>query len=482
MKRNFLKTIPLQIYLFVLILPLIAHFLNVNLFFVLITLYLIYGTTKSFLLLYGTVVGYIEYRKEISIAWYEKLKEILLVEKLELPKHLISIPVNKEGVSIVIRNIDSILAQNYSLENIYIIVSCEHRPDFHKFKSKLEQRYSHQLLNRFWVIEHILDDYEVRGAASNRTNGVRTAVGILENEGIDIRNFLVTSPDADTVFHKEYLARTSYSWIIDSKPENVFYQTGAYRFDNNMQKVPYAIRIVSMGISLGTLSSSITDHKHRYTFSCFTLPLSTIQKIDYWDVSVSIDDAPIYWRAYKFFDGNFTCKSFYIPIFVDCIDSENYWETYTRQYKQIHRWGWGILVFPDAFLNIMDSNISSLEKLNKLMRFVDSMILLKVIPASIVTYLSLFSNRSIVTDTLSFLSVLFIIFSAPFVFKLLLENSKMTIQNIILTMAAFLPFGLIHIFIYCFFPFFQAASEFAIGKDINKQIQWAIKIPNDSTL
>jgi hypothetical protein len=482
MKKSFLKTVPLQIYLIVLIAPLIAHFLNVELFLILITAYIIYGTLKSFLLVYGTVLGYIEYRKEINIDWYDKLKELVQIQNISIPNHLISIPINKESLSTVIRNIDSILHQNYALGDIYIIVSCEQRNDFIKFKNKLEQRYLDKLKGRFWVVEHILDEYEVRGAASNRTNGVRTAVGILENEGISISNFLVTSPDADTVFHKDYLARTAYAWILDEKIENVFYQTGAYRFDNNMQNVPYAIRIVSLGISSGTLSSSVTDHKYRYTFSCFTIPLTTIQKIDYWDVSVSIDDAPIYWRAYKFFDGNFLCKSFYIPVHVDCIDSTKYLDIYFRQYKQIHRWGWGILVFPDAYINIMNTGSSWFEKFAAILRFIDSMILLKVIPASIVIYLSLFQDRVLLMEVLSLLSIFLIIFSAPFVFKLLLENSKMTLQNIIITMAAFLPLGLIHIFIYCFFPFFQAAVEFALGKDINKQIQWAIKIPTDNTI
>jgi cellulose synthase/poly-beta-1,6-N-acetylglucosamine synthase-like glycosyltransferase len=476
MKDGFLKTVPLQIYIAILVAPIIALYLSPRLFHFVIISYLLYGTFKSFLLTTGIILGYFRYRKEIRVNWYKKLNEI----DQDIPNHLICIPVNKEEVGLVSRNIDSILNQEYDLNRIYIVVSCEEREDFASFKKKLINTYDLKLKDRLLVVQHILQSSEVKGAAANRTNGVRTAVEYLEQLSISTQDFLVTSPDADTVFHPQYLARTSFLWINDQRRLNTFYQTGAYRFDNNIIKVPYGIQMISMGISLGSLSSSVTDHKYRYTFSCFTIPLETMIKIDYWDTTISIDDSPLYWRAYNYFDGDFECKSLYIPVYVDCIDSNNYSDVYLKQYKQIHRWGWGILVFQDSVNSILNSRLKNNEKLFQIWKLNDSMIFLKAIPPTIVIYLSLFKGNYAIIETLSLISLLLIILSAPFVYKLLRENSKMSLYNTIITMALYLPLGLIHIFIYCFFPFFQAAFEFAIGKNVNKQIQWAIKMPIDN--
>lgn len=478
MKDNFLRTIPLQLYLLVIITPFLIFTLNLKLFSIVIYLYVIYGLYKTITLTYGVVRGYIEFKKETKIDWYKRLNS----EYKNIPMHLIAIPVNNEDVSVLTRNIDSIVNQKYDANLIYVAVSIEESAKFDSISKQLINMYRNSLGNRLIVVKHILKPNEARGAASNRTNAVSAAVEHLRNNNISTSNFLITSPDADTIFDSQYLGRTSYQWAQEGYRSNVFYQTGAYIFDNNAHRVPTLISIFSFGITLGTLSSAVTDHSYRYTFSCFTLPLSTLVEVNYWDTTLSIDDSPLYWRIYKHFNGSFSCTSFFIPIHVDCIESSNRLNNYKRQYNQIHRWGWGIVVFPDALNAIATASASIIEKMIMLWKLIDSMILLKVMPATIIFYLTFFKQYLDITSSLSLISFILILFTAPIVYKLMRENSKMSLIGIIVNIVLFLPAGLINVYIYCLFPFMQAAIEFALGKDVNKKIQWAIKLPAENSI
>ncbi len=472
MKENFLKIFPFASYFAILILPVIFLSQGQDFFYVIFATYIFYGTFKSFNLLYGVISGYNQYRKEIEVNWLSMIEN-------DLPYQLIAIPVNKEDVSIVKRNIDSILNQNYDINKLFVSVSIEANENFVTLKSQLESYFKKTIGDKLLIVEHYLGKMEVAGAAANRTNAVRVAVEYLESSNMKIEDFLVTSPDADTVFHKNYFARVAYEWLKDSKRKNVFYQTGIYKFDNNINRVPVAIRIVSIGISIGTLSSAFTENQNRYTFSCFTIPLKTLVAINYWDTSISIDDSPIYWRAFKYFDGDFECRSFFIPISVDCIESENYLATHVEQYKQIHRWGWGIIVFPDAIKSILSAKMNLFSKTLKLIYFLDVTILLKALPAAIILFLFLSPTAGLLSS-LSYISFVLLIIGSPWVFKLTLENSKMSLVTIIITVLLFLPLGLVNIFLYCLFPFLQAATEYALGMSIDDKINWATKIPDEN--
>ncbi len=470
MKVNILRTLPFVSYIAILILPLIFLSVSNNLFQFLFAVYIFYGIFKSFNLLYGVIGGYYRYKKESNVNWLDEIDE-------ELPYQLIAIPINNEDISIVKRNISSILKQEYAINKLFVTVSKESSKDFLLFKNELERHYTDVLGDRLLIVEHVLSKAEVAGAAANRTHAVKESVAFLKSFHKDINDFLVTSPDADTVFDKSYFARVAYQWLADSKKDNVFYQTGVYKFDNNINRVPVAVRIVSIGISIGTLSSAYTENQNRYTFSCFTIPLKTLVAINYWDTSISIDDTPLYWRAYKYFEGHFECKSFYIPISVDSIESENYFDTHFRQYKQIHRWGWGIIVFPEAIKSILSSKLTTGTKILQLLYFTDVTILLKALPPSIIIFLFLTETTGLLS-TLSYISFILLVIGSPWVFKLTIEDSRMSLLTILITVFWFLPLGLVNVFVFCLFPFFQAAAEFALGMSIDNKINWAIKIPD----
>ncbi len=472
MTESFLKVLPLASYLIVLLTPLIILAIDARAFTFIFFLYVLYGIIKSASLLLGTIVGYYRFKYESRINWKQKL----LSTNESLPNQLIAIPVYKEDFSIIARCLDSIVTQNYDTEKLFVSISIEENLKFNHLKEQILCKYESIFKNRILVVQHILQPDEVKGAASNRTYAVKE---FLRQTGLKVEDFLVTSPDADTVFNQQYFSRIAYQWIIDGYSYNVFYQTGAYKFDNNLRKVPLMVRIVSIGISLGTLSSAVTENKYRYTFSCFTIPLRTLIDINFWDISISIDDTPLYWRAFDYFKGNFECRTFYIPISVDAIDSKNYFDAHVKQYRQIHRWGWGVIVFPSAIRALLKSETNFTRKLISTLYFFDISVFLKAMPASIIFYLLLI-NTSNFLSTISYISFVFLVVGSPWVFKFSLENSKMSLLTALTTILFFLPMGLVNIYLYCLIPFFHAAIEFAFGMNVVNRINWSIKLPEDA--
>ncbi|MCA9385135.1 hypothetical protein KC717_00640, partial [Candidatus Dojkabacteria bacterium] len=167
--------------------------------------------------------------------------------------------------------------------------------------------------------------------------------------------------------HSEFLGALSYSYLTSKNRIQKFYQTAVYLFSNNYWDVPSIIRTWSMSLSMPVLASSVTHRKNRETWSCYSINLGVMKKVNYWDTSICIDDTPFFWRPFDFFNGEFECEVFYIPLFADAVYHPNKITNLIEQYHQLVRWGWGIISFPIACKVLLENkNIPLSKKFKKL--------------------------------------------------------------------------------------------------------------------
>jgi len=436
--------------------------------------------TSSFTL--GLIFGYIRYRKENKVEWYKELLKITSGHSGgNLPEHLIVIPVYKEDFSIISRNIDSIVNQKYSIKNIHLSVTIEEQDSYENIKQNLLNKYEKIFDSRLLITQHILKEGEVKGAASNRTFGAKSYVQKLLQNGQSLDKFLITSPDADTVFTENYFARVSLAWIKDNYSKNKFYQTAMYKFGNNLWEVPILIRALSNGLSLSVLSSSAIDGRNRFTFSCFSLAISTLVDAKYWDTTIAIDDTPLHWRIFDYTQGNWSCCVIYEPINLDAINSSDYLLTHIKQYHQYYRWGWGIIAFPIALKAINKNNTNLLNKFYKLWKLIEIFIVSKVFPVVTSIYLLLISYSNLNSVMLDLISVItnlnfFIVLPVIYIkFQMLRESSNIKYIGLIGSILIELPLGVICLLTYGIFPYVYAALGFALGAEHENKIKWSMK-------
>lgn len=320
--------------------------------------------------------GYKAYKEESAIDWYKRVKEIdfeKLPNKETLPKtfdelrHFILIPTYKEGIDILEPTFVALMNQSFPSEKFLIVIGTEEigADSVKKVLETLKDKYGNKFPEFMQFIHPKGIPDEIEGVASpNRTWAAKHAVKYLKDQGKDIKNFIFTTFDSDTILHKEFIARVTYLYLEDENRFNRFYQTSAQFFDNNIWDVPVLSRIESNLVTFGLLSTWDRETRFAETYSCYSCALDTVVTADYWDVRF-IDDTVFFWRAFIAREGDFTPKYFRVPISADATGGPNYVAAHKNLYKQLVRWGWGSVGTVIALKTIYSKNKTKKTSLEK---------------------------------------------------------------------------------------------------------------------
>lgn len=458
-----------------------------------IIIFAVYWLYKSIAFFIGIVVGYNRYKEALKINWLEECNKLdfstlpntnLLPIKSKLPKHLIVIPIGGAKYETLKPTLEAIRDQNYPQDLIYVSLSFEERlvekdvEYFENMKQRLKEEFS-VFGERLMIFTHPKDIVgEAIGASANRTWGNKKAVEVLENAGENLNDFLTTSPDEDLRFHQEYLAAVSYKFLTAEKRNQKFYQTAAYLFSNNYWEVPMMIRVWSMSLTLPVLSSSITNKHDRETWSCYSVSLQVMKDVNYWDTSIGIDDTLFFWRPYDLFDGDFKCEVFFIPLYADAVYHPSKVKNYVNQYKQLVRWGWGVVVFPIALKVLTrNKNIPLKSKIRKIYIMLQIFVVFKVtailftIGIPIVGIINESFNYSVLAYslplTLSTIMKVLTLMLIPTIYyksKLIPPYPKSWSKlRFILSFLLEIPFHILILFTYAFFPFIVGPTKMMLG-------------------
>ncbi len=456
-----------------------------------------YWLYRAILFTFGIVIGFKRYSDAIKVNWLQKCNDLdfknlpdkeTLPQNSKLPKHLVVFPVGGAKYETLEKSIEALASQNYPTDHIYISLSFEERlilqdqKYFNDMQDKLRSRFK-IFGDRLMIFTHPKDiPGEAIGAAANRTWGTRQAVIELEKKGENVYDYLITSPDEDIRLHKEFLSCISYNYLTIYPRQQKFYQTAVYLFANNYWTVPLLIRSWSMSLSMPVLSSSVTHEPDRETWSCYTLNLGVMKAVNYWDTSIGIDDTTFYWRPFDYFNGEFDCKNFFIPLYADAVYHPNKLQNYKAQYKQLVRWGWGVVAFPIA-MHVLLSNkkIKWTKKLRKFLVMTEIIVLYKVaaiiftftMPLIVILnpefryYINFIEFPRTLEKIMQILTLLMIP-AMFFKYKLMPPSPKgMSKAELWLTFLLEIPFHFIILYTYAFFPFIVGPTRMMFGKKYN---------------
>jgi hypothetical protein len=503
--QRILEIYPGFLMWFLLLLPLVGSNtlpLFVINFIIILSVYWLY---RALLVTIGGIIGFIRYKRALKKDWLVecsnlKRENLLNPEELPkdniLPKQLIVIANYGENYDILSRTIKAITEQNYPKERIYVAISIEERKakkdeEYAKRGEYLKRDFGEWFGDRLMFFVHPDNIVgEAIGAAANRTWGTKSAVELLEGKGEDINEFLVTAPDGDIVFHKEYLASMSHKWLTSEDRNKKFYQTAVYTFNNNYWQVPLLVRILSISLTLPILASSIVERNRRETFSCYSLNLSLMKNVNYWDTSLAIDDTTFYWRPYEYLNGDWHCEVFFIPLAADAIYDPRYIKNHVEQYKQYVRWGWGVISFPIGIKVLLNNNrIPFYERIAKFFHLSEVFIFSKVI-AYLIAFgipILLIFNQNLDNLVISYTAprtislilniTTFLIFPTAILKILLIPPKPESMSNIrfVFTLLIEIPFNIVSLLTFSFLPFVEATTRMMLGQDHANRIKWSEK-------
>lgn len=323
-----------------------------------LSVYWAYMAVKHFK---GLWMGYKHYQKELVVDWWSECLKLedawdKLPDKNTLPEnlasvvHFVLIPTFNEPADVIKNSIESLFAQTMPCKQILLVCAVEE-----KYSQRVLADIDAAIGDRkkdlygFYAFVHPAGiEGEAKGAGgANRTWGAKHTVEELKKQNVVLKNFVFSTLDGDHVVHPQYFARLTHLYLSTDNRNNHFYSTAVHLFSNNYWQVPTVMRIEASSVTLATLSNWISGiPQTRETFSAYSSSLQTLIDADYWDVTLGIDDTVFYWRAFFARNGDFTGVCHYIPYSADAVEGTSYFNSYKSLYRQLLRWGWGVIVFP----------------------------------------------------------------------------------------------------------------------------------------
>jgi cellulose synthase/poly-beta-1,6-N-acetylglucosamine synthase-like glycosyltransferase len=266
-------------------------------------------------------------------------------------KHVVIIPMYKEGMQVLRPTLEHLSRAHYDKDKLHIIFATEAADaQGEPFAQELCQLFGAQLPH-LYITKHTLQVGEAAGKSSNQAFvGAWIKKNLIDAQGWDAHDVLVTSLDADYRILPEYFGYLTYHYATDPVRTNSFYQL-IPMFFNNLWNVPFFSRIqsalctqIQMGFQL---------EQRRINFSCYALSFDLLQRSGFWDPGVIQEDSRLFWRAFFATDGAVKVRPLFFPVFGDATRGRTYISSIGALYTQIRRWAWGASDIPYVVINAM---------------------------------------------------------------------------------------------------------------------------------
>lgn len=364
-KYRFFEILPGTLSWLILSLPFVLSFVNVSLAATLMIAYLLLWFVKAVALNIRVLQGYKVLNEHQKLDWVSLITDldqhdvehnhfpdwhhINKKRQLDNPNgiysenvvHAVIVATYNEAYEVLKPTLENVKNSLYDKQKMIVLLAYEERggPEVAEQAKKLMAEYK----NVFMVSEahaHLADiEGEVIGKGGNITHTGRQLEKIVNKLGLNPRDVLVTTLDADNRPHESYFASLTYVYCNVHDPKYMSFQP-IPMFTNNIWDAPAPMRVIATGNSYWMMIQGLRQHMLR-NFSAHAQPLDALIDTDFWSTRTIVEDGHQFWRSYFAFDGKHEVIPIFLPIYQDAVLADGYRRTLKAQFIQLRRWAWG---------------------------------------------------------------------------------------------------------------------------------------------
>jgi hypothetical protein len=295
-----------------------------------------YWLLRSAMLGIGAVVSLVRLRRAERTDWLSLIGQH---PRFAEQHHLVIIPTYKEEDAVLAETLDHLVSQDYPRERISVVLAFEARdPGAAARAARLLTRYRSQF-GQMWALFHQIRPGEVAGKSSNLAWAAPRARTLLQHQGIEDSQVLVTICDADSRLHEKYLSALTHAHLTDPDQADRLYQPALF-FHANLDRLPPPLRATNSAYSAWSLARLALGSR-LVLQSTYSLPLALAHKVGYWDVDVICEDSRICFKVLQHVGESARVRPIYLPVLCDAAEGATPWETIVAHYQMIRRWAWG---------------------------------------------------------------------------------------------------------------------------------------------
>jgi hypothetical protein len=291
------------------------------------------------------LVAWWEVRKTSRIDWMARVRGLPSSSKI---RHLVFLPTYKEGVEILRATLTSLSHQSFPADRLVIVLAGEERDrePFEEHVRLLKKEFDHVFCAIFSTVHPKDLPGEIPGKGSNlHWSGGEVAREIrIQFPNWRDEDMIVTAFDVDTIAHPQYFAYLTYIYATTPNPTRSSYQPITL-LCNNIWSAPAPVRIAAFGTTFWLMSELVRPER-LWTFSSHSMPFAMLKDVGFWQKDIVSEDSRIFMQAFVHYHGDYRVTPLFLPVSMDTVVGDSYWQALKALYVQQRRWAWGVEHLP----------------------------------------------------------------------------------------------------------------------------------------
>jgi len=339
-KYRFYEMLPgLSIWL-TLILSIFLSFVRPMWMIYFIILFDIYWVLKVANFAFYLTLSWSRFRTTKKIDWKDKLHHDL--DNWQDKHHVVFLTLYNEGWDVVETAVQSVCDAVYAPEKFVIVVAGEAKTEdhYHDILSRIQNKFGNCFGDIVGTLHPIDLMEEIPGKGSNLNYSEGEMKKYIDNKNWDYSNVIATIFDIDTVCHPQYFAYLTYLYCTHPNPTHSSYQPIAL-YNNNMWESPAVLRIMAFGTTFWTMTS-LARQDALVTFSSHSMSFRAIVDAGFHERRIVSEDSRIFYQCLLAYNGDYKVTPMYLPVSMDTVRDEKWWQSVKNLYRQQRRWAWGV--------------------------------------------------------------------------------------------------------------------------------------------
>lgn len=306
-----------------------------------IILFDIYWVLKVVNFSFYLLVSWNRFRAARRTDWKDKLSHEIAFQTWAAKRHVVFLTLYNEPWDVVETAMKSICDAVYKKEQFVIVVAGEAREEahYHEILAKIKAAFGDYFFDVVGTMHPIGLADEIPGKGSNLNYSEHDMRAYIDARGWRYEEVIATIFDIDTVCHPQYFAYLAYLYCTHPNPTRSSYQPIAL-YNNNMWESPAVLRIMAFGTTFWMLTS-LARQEALVTFSSHSMSFRALVDAGFHDKRIVSEDSRIFYQSFLAYDGEYEVTPMYLPVSMDTVRDDDWWQSMKNLYRQQRRWAWG---------------------------------------------------------------------------------------------------------------------------------------------
>ncbi len=303
-----------------------------------------YSAVRFLLAGIANAMGLRSIRQWEATSWRNKYEQTAEPNVLpwDVVRHVVIIPNYQESLETLKQTLDNLADQYEATERLTIVLAMEAAEDDCVEKGEcLQGEYSHRFEHIFYTVHPRGLPGEMQCKSANEAWAARWIKRKLVDElSYDLDHILVTTMDADTLWHPDYFLALTYLFAVNPQRHLRFWQA-PIRYHTNIWEISPPMRLINAYSSALELAYLAAPWWIPMPMSSYTLSLRLLDNSGYWDGDVIADEWHMFIKAYFAREGEVKLDRVFLPFSAYATTGDTVLQSVKNRYLQTLRHAWG---------------------------------------------------------------------------------------------------------------------------------------------